>query len=116
MFPQAAAAAREYFVLAGDGEFADALGTGADEARYRAGMKRTADAMVAATTRRHIPALRMARMFVHAGDHQPALDWLEQAHKNHESPLSRLAVVWDWQELHGQPRFQALLRRMNLPQ
>jgi hypothetical protein len=55
-------------------------------------------------------------MFVHAGDHQPALDWLEQAHKNHESPLSRLAVVWDWQELHGEPRFQELLRRMNLPQ
>jgi serine/threonine-protein kinase len=116
MFREAAAAAREYFVSAGDGEFADSLGAGADEAQYRAGMERTADAMVAAAGRRHVPALRIARMFVHAGDRQPALDWLEQAHKNHESPLSRLAVVWDWQELHGEPRFQELLRRMNLPQ
>ena len=115
MFPQAAAAAREYFVLAGDGEFANSLGAGVDEAQYRAGMKRTADAMVAATGRRHVPALRIARMFVHAGDHQPALDWLEQAYKNHESPLSRLAVVRDWQALHAEPRFQELLRRMNLP-
>jgi hypothetical protein len=28
----------------------------------------------------------------------------------------RLGVIWDWVDLHGKPRFQALLRRMNLPQ
>jgi hypothetical protein len=79
-------------------------------------MKRTGDAMVAATNRRHVPAIRLARMFVHAGDHESALDWLDQAYKNHESPLSRLAVVWDWHELHSEPRFEELLRRMKLPQ
>jgi tetratricopeptide (TPR) repeat protein len=116
MFPQAAAAAREYFLSAGDGEFADSLGAGEDEARYREGMKRTADAMVAGANRRHVPAIRIARMFAHAGNHDLALDWLERAYENHESPMSRLAVVWDWHELHSAPRFQALLRRLNLPQ
>jgi hypothetical protein len=116
MFPEAAGAAREYFVAAGDGEFADALGSGLNEAEYRAGMKRTADAMVEGTKRRHVPAIRIARLFTHAGDHDSALDWLDRAYQNRESPMTRLAVVWDWHELHSEPRFQELLRRMKLPQ
>jgi hypothetical protein len=55
-------------------------------------------------------------MFAHAGDHDRALDWLERAYENRESPLIRLGVVWDWVDLHGHPRFQALLRRINLPE
>jgi hypothetical protein len=86
MFPEAAAAAREYFVSAGDGEFADTLGAGLDEKQYRAGMKRTADTMVAGAGRRHIPAIRIARMFAHAADHGSALDWLERAMRTTNQP------------------------------
>ena len=48
-------------------------------------------------------------------DNERALDWLERAYENRESPLMRLGMVWDWLDLHGEPRFQVLLRRMNLP-
>jgi hypothetical protein len=106
----------QYFGAAGDGEFAGTLGTGRDEADYRAGMKRAGEAMVAATARRHVPSVRIARMFAHAGDNARALDWLERAYENREPPLARLGVFWDWLGLHGEPRFQALLRRMNLPE
>lgn len=115
-YPAAVASAREYFAGAGDGEFIGTLGGGRDQAEYRLGMRRTGEAMVAALPRRHIPALRIARMFAHAGDHERALDWLERAHENRESAVMRLGVVWDWVDLHGQPRFQALLRRMHLPE
>jgi TolB-like protein/Tfp pilus assembly protein PilF len=115
MYAEALAAARNYFVAAGDGEFAEALGTGRDAAAYRAAMIRTGEAMVEGSKRRHVPALRIARMFAHAGDNDRAIEWLEKAYANRESPLARLGVVWDWLDLHADPRFQDLLRRLKLP-
>jgi hypothetical protein len=83
---------------------------------YRAGMKRVGDAMVLRSNQRHVPAIRIARTFAHTGNADSALQWLERAYQNHESPLSRLGVVWDWQGLRSDPRFQDLMRRLNLPQ
>jgi serine/threonine-protein kinase len=115
-YEQAHAAAREYFLANGDREFADALGpAAADAASYRAAMKHVADVMIARSKERLVPGIRIARMFAHAGDADSAIQWLEKAYANRESPLARLAVVWDWQDLHGDPRFQDLLRRLNLP-
>jgi TolB-like protein/Tfp pilus assembly protein PilF len=115
MYAEALAAARDYFVAAGDGEFAQALGTGRDTAAYRAAMIRTGEAMVEGSKRRHVPAIRIARMFAHAGLNDRAIEWLEKAYANRESPLSRLGVFWDWLDLHADPRFQDLLRRLKLP-
>ncbi len=46
----------------------------------------------------------------------PALEWLEKAYEKRESPLIHLGVGWDWDGLRDDPRFQGLLRRMNLPE
>ena len=116
LYDDALRAARDYFVAAGDGEFVDALGTGRGQAAYRAAMLRTGEAMAARSTRRHIPAIRIARMFAHAGDNDRALQWLERAEQDRESPLARLAVFWDWDDLRSDPRFRRLLGRLNLPQ
>jgi hypothetical protein len=78
-------------------------------------MVRTGEAMIDGLKRRHVPALRIARMFAHAGQNDRAIEWLEKAYANRESPLARLAVVWDWLDLHADPRFQDLLRRLKLP-
>jgi len=59
--------------------------------------------------------VRIARMFAHAGDADRALHWLERAYDNRESPLARLAVFWDWDDLRPDPRFRNLLTRLNLP-
>jgi adenylate cyclase len=115
LFREAVQAARDYFNAAGDGEFADALGDGNDESAYRAGMKRTGEAMISRLATRHVPALRVARMFAHAGETDTAIEWIERAYGNRESPMMRLGVFWDWLDLHGDPRFQDLLRRLKLP-
>ncbi len=62
-----------------------------------------------------MPAVRLARLWAHAGDADRALDWLEKAYLWRESPLVHLAVGWDWDGLRGDPRFESLLRRMDLP-
>ena len=108
-------AARDYFVAAGDGEFAAVLGTARARGDYRAAMIRAGEAMVARSSSRHIPAIRIARMFAHAGDSDRAIQWLEQAERNRESALERLAVFWDWDDLRSDARFQNLLGRLNLP-
>ena len=54
-------------------------------------------------------------MFAHAGDNDSALQWLERAYENREPALMRLGVYWDWLDLHADPRFNNLLRRLNLP-
>ena len=89
--------------------------SGADLTAYRASMKRAGDAMVVRARQSHVPALRIARMFAHAGDNDSALQWLERAYENRESALMRLGVYWDWLDLHSDPRFNNLLRRLNLP-
>jgi eukaryotic-like serine/threonine-protein kinase len=107
--------ARDYFEAAGDGEFTEALGTGQDRASYRAAMIRTGEMMAARSATRHVPAIRIARMFAHAGDTERAMIWLVRAYQNRESPLARVAVFWDWDDLRSDRRFQSLLENLNLP-
>ena len=116
MYDEALAAAKSYFAAIGDHEFADALGTEQGEAAYRAGMKRAGEVMAARSKQRHVPAIRIARMFAHAGDKHSAIQWLEKAYQARESPMMRLGVFWDWDDLRDDPRFQDLLRRMNFPE
>jgi len=115
MYDQALTAARNYFGAIGEHEFANAIATGRDRASYLAVMKLVGEAMAVQSKRRHIPAIRIARMFAHSGDKDLAILWLERAYHARESPLMRLAVFWDWDDLRSDPRFQDLLRRMNLP-
>jgi tetratricopeptide (TPR) repeat protein len=114
-YAEALAAAREYFLATSDNDFAEALGSGSGVTAYRAAMARTGDMMVEGSKRRHVPALRIARMFAHAGQNDRAMEWLEKAYVNRESTLARVAVFWDWLDLDGDPRFQDLLRRLKLP-
>jgi serine/threonine protein kinase/tetratricopeptide (TPR) repeat protein len=114
MFPEALEAAKQYFSTTNDSAFADALSPATDLTTYRASMRRAAEVMVARAQTTHVPALRIARMFAHAGNNDQALHWLERAYENRESSLMRLGVFWDWLDLHGEPRFQDLLRRLKL--
>jgi hypothetical protein len=116
MYGEALTSAREYFLAAGDSESAGLLGEARDRASYRAAMRHAGDAMAARSATRHVPAIRVARMYAHAGDADNAFRWLEQAYANRESPLVRLGVFWDWHDLRTDPRFSDLLRRLKLPQ
>jgi serine/threonine-protein kinase len=115
IYDEALSAARDYFATIGDQEFADLLGAGRDELGYREAMQRVGEAMAAQSKLRHVPAIRIARMFAHAGDSGSAIRWLESAYQARESPMMRLGVFWDWDNLRSDPRFQDLLRRMNFP-
>jgi tetratricopeptide (TPR) repeat protein len=49
------------------------------------------------------------------GDNDKAMDWLEQAYKNHDPNLPYVPLSPIWDNLRDNPRFQDLCRRMKLP-
>jgi len=93
-----------------------ALKTGYQQAGYREAMKRAADALADRAQHSHVAGVRIARLYAHAGDTDRALFWLQKAYEARETPLTHLGVAWDWDQLRPDPRFQDLLRGMNLPQ
>ncbi len=53
-----------------------------------------------------------AQCYAALGDHGRALDWLEQAFARHESSLVWAKVRPEYDSLHAEPRFAALLQKM----
>ena len=56
----------------------------------------------------------LARGYVMAGDRERALEWLEKGIELHDANMAYLGFP-GFNSLRPDPRFQALLRRMNLP-
>ena len=115
MYDEALTEAKKFFAVLGDGEVVDALERGFVKGGYPGAMIEAADTLSARSLRAHVPAIRIARLYAQAGERDRALDWLEKAWEEHENPLVHLSVGWDWECLREEPRFQDLLRRLDLP-
>ena len=115
MYEEALAQARKFFLVLGDHEVVAALDSGNAEAGYRAAMRCAGDALSARSNRTHVSAVRIARVYAHAGANERALEWLERAYDRRETPLIHIGVGWDWDGLRGDPHFKDLLCLMNLP-
>ena len=50
------------------------------------------------------------------GEHDQALDWLEKGYQERDGLMVWLNIVFAWDAVRADPRFQALLRRMNFPE
>ena len=111
---EALAEAIKFFVVLHDHEVADALTHGYTEGGYARAMHRGAEVLAERSKRTHVPAVRIARLYAHAGDKDEVLRWLKKAYDKREPPLTHLGVAWDWDSLRNDSRFQDLLRRVGL--
>ena len=116
MYAEALAEARQFFAVLHDREVQAALTRGEAEGGYARAMHLGADVLAARATGNHVPAVRVARLYAHAGDKEETLRWLQRAREQRETPMTHLSVAWDWDLLRGDPRFQGLLRAVGLPQ
>jgi len=114
MWEEALAEARKFFAALGDREVEDALARGHAEGSYARAMHHGADVLAARSKKSRVPAVRIARLYAHAGDKEQALQWLQTAGEQRETTLIHLAVAWDWGSLRSDSRFQDLLRRVGL--
>jgi tetratricopeptide (TPR) repeat protein len=105
-----------FFASLGDAEVEDALRRVPVAGDYRGAMRGAAEVLAERSKQRHVPGVRVARLYAHAGEVDDAVGWLQRAYADRETPLMHLSVAWDWDVLRGDPRFQDLLRRLGLPQ
>jgi hypothetical protein len=78
-------------------------------------MRHAAKRLAAGPKGRYIPAMHIARLYAHAGEKDQALDALEDAFHERSPSMGSLNVDPDWDVLRGGPRYEDLLRRLNLP-
>jgi hypothetical protein len=108
--------AGEFFAVLGDHEAEDALRRGYAEGGYSRAMHFGAEVLAKRFRRCHVPGVRIARLYAHAGENDQAMEWLQRAFEQRETPLMHLGVAWDWDALREDPRFRDLLRRVGLPE
>ena len=80
----------------------------------RADAKRLVEMLVASDGSRYVPPFHIALAYAGLGDKDAAFRWLERAYNEHASFMDGVKVTPGLNVLHSDPRFAALLKRMNL--
>jgi TolB-like protein/Flp pilus assembly protein TadD len=111
----ASAEAGSYFALLGWPDVAEAVGRGFAHDGYSGAMREAARALEARAKRSYVQGTQVAALYAYAGDPEKALEWLERAYDAGDSWLVFLMDDPRFESLRSAPRFQAVLRRMNLP-
>jgi hypothetical protein len=57
----------------------------------------------------------IAAVYCALGEKHRAFEWLERAYRERDTGLADLKILPTFNRLHGEPRFQELLRRIGLP-
>ena len=113
MYEESLEAARTLHVARGEHDVEDALVRGSLDGGYQEAMRKAAEALMARSNPAN--AMRIAALLTYAGDKDGALEWLEIAYRERLQNMVYLGVYPKWDPLRSDPRFQDLLRRMNLP-
>jgi TolB-like protein/DNA-binding winged helix-turn-helix (wHTH) protein/Tfp pilus assembly protein PilF len=111
----ALAQCRRMYQVIGDAEVVLALENGERQSGYTGAMRAAAQTLARRSASAYVPASQVALLYAHAGENDPAIEWLYRAHDDHDPRLHLLWAFPDWGPLYGDPRFQSLLRRMGFP-
>ena len=115
MYDESLAELKASYSCLGDREVEEALTQGYAQSGYRGAMKRAADLLAARAHKTYVNSIDVASLYAIAGENAQALEWLE---KSLEERSPNMPYVDTWVELaplRSYPRFQELLRKMNLP-
>jgi hypothetical protein len=77
-------------------------------------MREAAETLAARARTQYVMALSVASLYAQAGEKKAAIDWLERAYQQHGALLEHIRISPEFKELRPDPRFQDLLRRLNL--
>jgi len=101
--------------ISGEAEDAQALRRGLTEAGCLGAARRRLERDKERAKREFVAAASFARDYLRLGDKEEALNYLEKGYKERDGAMAYLAVDPFYDPLRSDPRFQNLLRRMNLP-
>ncbi len=78
-------------------------------------MHRAAETLAARSRTTYVGPRSVATWYARAGENDRALEWLERAYEARDPNLVYIGVQPLFDSVRDDPRFQDLLRRMNLP-
>jgi len=116
MYPQAFEHWKAKFSIMGHREVVEALDRGYAKGGYARAMVLAAEKLAALSRTTYVAPYNIAALYANAGKTDKALDWLEKAYDDRDPNTPAIYVVPTFINLHSEPRFHELLRRMNLPQ
>jgi TolB-like protein/tetratricopeptide (TPR) repeat protein len=111
MFDEAVAELRGWSAAQGDDEVVKAIDQGAG---YADSLRGTADCLANRGRAAYVSAVYVAWLYVLAGRNAEAMDWLQVGveRRDPDMPYLRLPI---YDPFRGEPRYEALVRRMKLP-
>ena len=115
MNKEAVAAAKARLAPYGDPGVAGAFDRGYAQGGYPAAMKLAAEELTRLSNKSFVLPTDIAGLYVEAGQKMKALEWFEKGFEVHD-PIMPFIGYTQYDSLRLEPRYQALLRRMNLPQ
>jgi eukaryotic-like serine/threonine-protein kinase len=92
------------------------LGAAYARARRTADAGRVLQQLEGLADRQYVPSTSIAMVQAARGDRAGALDRLEKAFDEHDFSLAQLAIAPWFKDLRSDPRFQALVRKVGIPQ
>lgn len=116
MYAEALAETKAFFAAVGDREVVEALERGYAEAGYARAMSLAAETLAARSRTTFVAPHSVSTLYALAGENDQALEWLERGYEERDPNMPYLSVERYLDSLRDDPRFQNLLRRMNLPQ
>ena len=78
----------------------------------RAGAQDLLDELLATSQSRYVAPYGVALIYNALGDKDQALAWLERGYQAGDHKMNLLKVDPKWRNLHGDPRFEDLVRRI----
>jgi tetratricopeptide (TPR) repeat protein len=101
--------------IAGDQQLEKAFERGYAESGYPGAQGRVAEVYASRIGKSEVQPLGVSFCYLYAGNRDRTLEWLEKAFEARDPNMPYLGLpVYD--SLRSDPRFQSLIRRMNLPQ
>jgi TolB-like protein/tRNA A-37 threonylcarbamoyl transferase component Bud32/Tfp pilus assembly protein PilF len=114
MYKEALEVWKASYAARGDQEAVEALARGFEEGGYSGALGRVAETLAARSKTTYVSPWQIGTLYTRAGKNDEALDWLEKAYQARDQNMPYLGVDPIFDALRDDPRFQGLLRKMNL--
>ncbi|MFZ2054638.1 MAG: tetratricopeptide repeat protein [Candidatus Aminicenantales bacterium] len=115
MYEESLAEMKASYSSIGDREVEEALTQGYAQSGYRGAMRRAADLLAARARKTYVPPFDTAVLYTIAGENAQAFEWLEKSLEERSPQMPYVDTYVELAPLRSYPRFQDLLRKMNLP-
>ena len=115
-YPEAVAAYEKSLVLSNRGGMGlSGLGYTLGTMGEKSAAEKILREMEEKSRRRYVSPIHFAIVHMGLGHNEQAMEWLERTYQVRSHWLMSIPVDYRFDALHNEPRFQALLRKMNLP-